>query len=143
MLTTGNPVQLLVREIPGRTFPGFIARTAKSIDLQMRTMRVEVEQENKDGLLLPSAFVQIQLAVQRTDPPLMVPASALIFNANGAQLATVDSQSLIELKAVTVEADQGGELGIASGISVSDRVVINPGERLSSSPLVILVTRHV
>ncbi|MEW4561036.1 efflux RND transporter periplasmic adaptor subunit [Bremerella sp. JC770] len=139
-VATGNPAQLIVREMPGQKFPGHIARIAKAIDLQTRTMRVEVELENKDGLLLPGAYVQVQLAVQRSDPPLIVPASALIFNANGAQLATVNSRNTIELRAVKVEADQGGELGIATGVSVSDRVVVNPGERLTNGLSVNIVS---
>ncbi|WDI41738.1 efflux RND transporter periplasmic adaptor subunit [Bremerella sp. P1] len=139
-IKTGDQAQLIVREMPTRKFTGHIARTAKAIDLQTRTMRIEVELENEEGLLLPGAYVQVQLAVHRTDPPLVVPASALIFNADGAQLATVNSQNHIELRAVEVEADQGGTLGIATGITDADRVVINPGERLTNGLSVNVVS---
>ncbi len=138
-IRNGDNAHLVVREMPNRTFAGHISRTAKAIDLQTRTMRVEVELKNTDGMLLPGSYVQVKLPVQRTDPPLIVPASALIFNADGAQLAVVNSQDVIELRHVVVEADQGGKLGIATGISASDRVVVNPGERLSNGLSVSIV----
>lgn len=136
-----SEAQLVVREMPNRRFTGHIARTAKAIDLQTRTMRIEVELENNEGLLLPGAYVQVQLTVKRSDPPLVVPASALIFNADGAQLAIVNSENAIELRPVEVEADQGGTLGIATGITAADRVVINPGERLNQGLSVNVISQ--
>lgn len=136
---TGDQAQLVVREMPNRKFEGHIARTAQAIDLQTRTMRVEAEFDNEEGLLLPGAYIQLRLQVERIDPPLIVPASALIFNADGAQLATVNSQNCIELIPVEVEADHGGSLGISTGISPSHRVVTNPGERLTDGLPVVIV----
>ncbi|PQO44619.1 efflux RND transporter periplasmic adaptor subunit [Blastopirellula marina] len=138
-ITTGQEAELVVREMPHRTFTGRIARTARSIDLQTRTMRTEVEVENPDGLLLPGAYVQVRLQARRENAPLLVPASALIFNAGGAQIAVVNSQETIELRQVEVEADQGTTLGISKGIKLEDRIVVNPGERLFDGMQVAIV----
>ena len=89
-----------------------------------------MEVENEEGLLIPGAYVQVDLPVELESPPLMVPASALIFNAQGTQIAVVDSQDRVELRPVEVEEDRGTRLGISVGIEASDRVVVNPGERL-------------
>jgi len=68
--------------------------------------------------------------VRRPNPPMLIPASALIFNASGSQIATVNAENLVELRAVDVDADYGNVLGIATGIESTDRIVVNPGERL-------------
>ncbi|WP_417732783.1 efflux RND transporter periplasmic adaptor subunit [Rosistilla oblonga] len=126
----GEQAQLLVREMADRTFVGEVARTARSLDLQTRTMRIEIEFDNSDGQLLPGAYVQVRLPVRRPNPPMLIPASALIFNASGSQIATVNAENLVELRAVDVDADYGNVLGIATGIESTDRIVVNPGERL-------------
>lgn len=135
----GREAKLIVREMPQQSFTGKVTRTARALDLTTRTMRIEIEVPNEKGLLLPGAYVQVQLPVRRTNPPLMVPASALLFNAGGAQLAVVNSQDEIELREVEVEADHGTNLGIAKGITEEDRVVVNPGERLTDGLSVITV----
>ncbi|MCC9604708.1 efflux RND transporter periplasmic adaptor subunit [Blastopirellula sp. JC732] len=129
-IKAGEEAPLVVRELPHKTFTGRVERTARAIDMQTRTMRTEIAVDNSAGLLLPGAYVRVQLHVERENPPLMVPASALIFNANGAQIAVVNSQDLIELRPVEVEMDQGTSLGISKGIEPGQRIVVNPGERL-------------
>ena len=70
------------------------------------------------------------MTLERTNPPLMVAASSLIFNAQGVYVAVVDAAQKIQLRSVRVEGDTGNDIGIASGIKPSDLVVINPGDRL-------------
>lgn len=129
-LELGQTARVVVRELPRRDFNGHVARTARSLDARTRTMRAEIEVPNDEGWLLPGAYVEVRAMVRRENPPLVVPASALIFNANGCQIATVGPDDSIELRQVEVEADHGRTLGIATGITPSDWIVVNPGERL-------------
>lgn len=122
--------ELVVREMPGRIFPGTITRTAKSIDLQTRTLLTEIEVANPDGLLLTGSYVQARMTAKRDNPPVIIPASALIFNSEGTTVAVVDDQNHIQLRDVEVDGDYGTSLGIATGLSATDRIVVNPGDRL-------------
>ena len=71
-----------------------------------------------------------------------MPASALIFNQSGLQIATVSSEGRIVLKRVTISRDLGNEVEIGSGIAADDRVVTNPPDgivtgdkvRIASAP---------
>lgn len=127
---TGMAAQILVRELPGETFTGKVTRTAGAIDPITRTLRTEIQVPNDAGKLLVGSYVQAKIEVHRQNPPLLVPASSLIFNADGMRLATVDDQDIVHLRPVVVDGDFGTELGIAHGIEPTDHVVSNPGDRL-------------
>ena len=130
-IKAGLPAELVVREIPGRTFQGTVTRTARAIDATTRTLLTEVRVPNDDHALLTGSYVQVKMNVHRDNPPLLVPASSLIFNADGVKLAVVGEGDVVHLRDVDVESDHGAQLGIATGLLPTDRVVTNPGDRLS------------
>jgi hypothetical protein len=61
---------------------------------------------------------------------LRVPASALIFRAQGAQLATLTPDHRIALKSVRIGRNLGNEIEIAGGLSAQDLVVTTPLDTL-------------
>jgi RND family efflux transporter MFP subunit len=126
----GEKARVTVRELKGRVFAGTITRSAGSLDAGSRTLLTEVEVPNDDGALLPGMYATVDLDMVGVDPPLLVPASALIVSAEGTSLATVDADNRVHLIKVTIEGDYGAELGIGTGLAADARVVSNPGERL-------------
>ncbi len=127
----GLQAELVVREMPGRRFIGKVARTAGAIDPATRTLLTEVDVPNENHLLLVGSYVQVKMDVARDNPPLLIPAAALIFNAQGTRVAVIDEKNRIHFQQVEVDADFGSDVGISSGLGVHDSVVANPGERLS------------
>src|SRR5215472_165951 len=74
----GQTAQLTVSNLPGRKFSGTVARTANALDPNSRTMLVEVQVPNKDGVLLPGMYALVDLSSNRDDPPVLLPGDALI-----------------------------------------------------------------
>jgi RND family efflux transporter MFP subunit len=123
--------EVIVRELPGRKFVGKVTRTAKALDHETRTLLTELQVANPDHTLLTGSYVQVKMDVARENPPLLIPATALLFNAKGTRVAVVDAQNQVHFKAVEVAGDFGADLGIASGLLLTDAVVTNPGDRLT------------
>ena len=71
---------------------------------------------------------------------LRVPASALIFRAQGAQIAVVGPGDRVQMKQVTVGRDLGTELEITAGLNRSDRIVTSPPDTLENGDLVQVAT---
>lgn len=130
-VTKDLKAEIFSREIPGRTFHGTVTRTARAIDPLTRTLLTEIQVPNNDHALLTGSYVQVRMEIERQSPPLLIPSSALIFNSGGTQVAVVGSDNKIELRQVQVVGDIGSELGIATGIDRDEKVVINPGDRMS------------
>lgn len=127
----GMAATIEARELAGQEFTGQVTRTAGAIDPTTRTLRTEIEVPNESGALLVGSYVQVKLEVRRANPPLLVPASALIFNADGQRLAVIDSENRVHLQPIQVDGDYGTQIGITHGIAAADRIVVNPGDRLS------------
>ncbi len=129
-INTALPVLLNVRNFPNRTFQGTVARTAASIDPNTRTMSFELRFPNPDGILVPGMFAEAHLALSSPPTALLVPVSAMLFNASGTSVALV-TDGKIHFQHIAVDKDLGNELEVTSGLSLTDQIVVNPGERLT------------
>ena len=125
----GKSADLIVRNYPGRTFEGQITRTAAAVDPMTRTLRVEVDVPNPESLLFAGMYGEVQFHVTSSSPPLLVPTSALVYNADGLSLGVV-KEGQVHFQKVAVGRDFGNELEITEGLTGSEDVITNPGERL-------------
>ena len=61
---------------------------------------------------------------------MSIPASALIFRAQGTQVAVLDAQNHVHLQDIHIGLDLGERLVIDQGLKPADRVVDNPPDAL-------------
>jgi membrane fusion protein, multidrug efflux system len=73
----GTKVTFTVPAYPGQTFTGTVARISHAVDVKTRTMPVELDVMNPSGRLDPGTFSQVLWPVQRPEPTLFVPSSAV------------------------------------------------------------------
>jgi len=135
LVKAGQKVQVTQAELRGRAFTGEVARTSASIDAATRTMQVEVALPNRDGVLLPGAYVQVSLPLPSTST-LSVPTNALLFRPEGTRVAAVDAQSRVHLKAVNLGRNLGDTVEVLDGVAPTDRLVLNPADSLSDGDTV-------
>lgn len=128
-ITMGEPATLEVRNYPQKQFKGVVSRSAGSLNANSRTMLLEVVFDNPDGLLYAGMYGQVHLAVSGRAPVLMVPTSAMAFNANGTQVMTV-VDGKVHFQSVSVGRDFGTEMEVLSGLSKQTQVVSNPAAQL-------------
>jgi RND family efflux transporter MFP subunit len=76
-LANGAKVEFSVPAFPNQTFTGNIARIAHSVDVETRTMPVELEVNNTGGRLASGMFPEVLWPVHRSAPTLFVPTSAV------------------------------------------------------------------
>lgn len=131
MMKPGLHAKLTVREYPHETFVGAVAHTAGALDPSTRTLLTEVRVPNPDGRLLAGMFAQVTFEITNPAPPLMIPVGALITNAGDNQVAVVGSDDICHYKNVELGRDYGITVEVTSGLSGDERIVTNPGERLS------------
>ena len=118
--------QISVPEHPGKSFPGTVEASAQSVDAASGTTRMQLVVDNAANELMTGAFATVTFELPHPETAVNVPASALIFNRSGLQVAIVDRENRIILKPITISRDLGSEVEIASGVVADDRVVINP-----------------
>ena len=131
-IKVGAKAAITLQEFPGQKFVAMVARTAESIDPATRTLLTEVDVPNKDGRLLPGSFGEVHFAVGNNVNKVTVPVNAMLFRAQGAQLAVVGPGNKIELRDINIGRDYGTSLEILGGVTTADQVVINPSDSLEA-----------
>ncbi|HMF79672.1 MAG TPA: efflux RND transporter periplasmic adaptor subunit [Bryobacteraceae bacterium] len=124
----GQLALLRVANLPGRTFPGAVARTASSLDPTSRTMLVEVHVPNKEGALLPGMYAQVNLSSKRENPPLVVPSDALVVHSEGTLVAVLRPDHSVHLQKIVIGRDYGDRLEVVDGLHEGDIIIPNPGD---------------
>jgi RND family efflux transporter MFP subunit len=126
----GTPVDVTLAERPGKRFEGRITRTSSAIDPSTRTMLIEVDLDNASGEILPGAFAQVHVKLLSETPTVTVPASALLFRAEGPRVAVVSAGNRAALMPVTLGRDYGTRIEVTSGLSPDARVIVSPPDSL-------------
>lgn len=132
----GVSADLTLPESPGRHHPGVVARNTGAIDPTTRTMLTEVDIDNASGQLMPGAYAEVHLKLPAATAALVVPVTALIFRAEGLQVAVVRDGNRAEMVHVTEGRDFGTEVEITSGITAQDWIIINTPDSLTSGQIV-------
>jgi membrane fusion protein, multidrug efflux system len=120
-----------VRQLPGRAFEGRVARTAGSLDPASRTLNVEIDVPNPSGELLGGMFAEVTIHVAVSHRVVRVPSSAVITDAGGVHVATMDAGGYVHLVPVRLGRDDGRELELVDGLHGGEQVLVNPGGDVS------------
>jgi RND family efflux transporter MFP subunit len=129
--TPGVNALLTLNEFPGRQFKGMIVRNADAIDINSRTLLVEVDVRNSTGELLPGSYVSVHLKLPSKIQAVVIPANALLFRSEGLRVAIVRSGRTV-LQPVLLGRDFGDTVEVVSGITPNDSVIANPSDSIVS-----------
>ena len=136
----GIAAELHFTEHPGQSFPASIVRTANALDPALRTLQVELQVDNASGELFPGAYAEVHFKLPGKDGgSLRVPINALLFRAQGMQVATVGTDSHVKLQSVTPGRDFGTSIELVSGLDANQDIIINPPDSLADGALVRVV----
>jgi multidrug efflux pump subunit AcrA (membrane-fusion protein) len=126
----GQPASLEVQEVAGRAYGGRVARTANSVDASSRTLLTEVDVVNADRSLLPGMYAEVHFRFQQAAPPMLIPATAMIFRTGSAQAAVVGADSTAHFHNLRIGRDYGPVMEVDSGLPDSVFVVTQPSDDL-------------
>ena len=118
-------VGIAVPEYPGKAYSGLVEASSRSVDAASGTTRMQVAVDNAAGELMPGAFANTRIDLPDNLLLCSIPASALIFGQQGLRVATVDPESKVVLKPITIARDPADRRD-GTGIEVSDRIIDSP-----------------
>jgi RND family efflux transporter MFP subunit len=114
-----------IPEMPGRTFPGTVTRIADALDPASRTLLTEIDLPNPNHELSPGMYCTVELKVPRKTPSLIVPAGAIVFDADGLHVLVVEN-GVAHSRKITEVRDLGTEVEVSDGVKAGDQVVLTP-----------------
>lgn len=138
-LKTGQPANISVDFIAGKTFPGTVVRMAPVFDETSRQARVEIAVPNPDNILKGGMFARVHIELSRAEQALAAPSSAIIqrLGIYGSFVVEADKARFVEVK--TGIEDEGWTQ--VSGLEEGQEVVtlghhlLSDGVRVSPSDI--------
>jgi RND family efflux transporter MFP subunit len=128
----GTNATIRVPEHPDKTYSGTVEASAQAVNASSGTTLMQLIVDNSAGEMMPGDYASIHLQIAATARVLRVPSSALIFDAKGLSIATVDAGNRVLIKRVSLERDLGPVVEIASGLDPNDRVIENPPDGIGT-----------
>jgi RND family efflux transporter MFP subunit len=125
-IRAGQAVRLEVDPVPGRAFAGRVTRVSPAVDVANRTVLLEAEVPNPDGLLKPGLFARGVLATGRDAAVPFVPEAAVSTFA-GVRKVFVLADGTAQERIVTLGRKQDGVVEVRAGV--------RPGEQVATSSL--------
>ena len=125
-LKPGLTATLTLPQKPGDPIPARFLTTANAVNTPTRTIVTEFTLENAKGELWPGTYVNVHFNFPGDPNILILPEQALLFRAQGLQVAVLDGETRVHLQDVTLGRNLNTDVEIVSGLKATDKVVGNP-----------------
>lgn len=130
--------QVTVDALPGRAFRGEVSRLSQAVDLNTRTMPIEIDIENASHELKPGMFTTVTLSAEEHKNVLVLPIQAVLTDDQGQFVFVVEGG-----KAKKDYVKPGWEINnqyeITGGLTGSEDVVVSGQQQLRDGVAVRIV----
>jgi multidrug efflux pump subunit AcrA (membrane-fusion protein) len=79
-----------------------------------------VQVPNRDGALLSGSYVTVHFKLHRANPPLLIPGTAVLVDAQGLHVAVIGSDDTLHYKPIEIGRDYGDHVEVLSGLDPAD-----------------------
>jgi RND family efflux transporter MFP subunit len=141
-IVKGAKVDFHVPASPQRTYAGTVARIAHVLDEKTRAMAVELDVQNRDGLLAPGMYPSVKWPVHSLPGTLLVPKTAVVTTTERTFVIR-DHQGKAEWVSVSKGISDGDLVQVSGAIAVGDRVVKRASDEIREGDEVRVSARPV
>jgi membrane fusion protein (multidrug efflux system) len=152
-LKKGQVATMRVDVFPGKTWQGIVSTVNSQVDAATRSIRVRATFANKDGLLRPGLFANVEVSSSDRHDVLTIPATSVVYAPYGdtvfvlAPAKQAAEKASGEITPATYEAQprfvrlgerRGDLVAIVSGLEAGETVVSNGAFKLRKGAHVVL-----
>ena len=134
-VATGQGVSLQTTAHPDRNFAGTIVRISPSLNTSARTLSVEAEVQNTEGLLKPGQFATVRITQSKPEPAVMIPAKAVRTVGNTNSVFVV-KDGVAREQFVQLGLLENDMIQVKQGVIEGDLVAVTNVNQLSDGVLV-------
>jgi RND family efflux transporter MFP subunit len=135
-IAAGQTFTVQVGAESAKTYPGKVVATSEAVAPDSRTMLVQLQVDNSKNEILPGSYATVRLPENVLGKLLILPDNTLIFRGKDLQVGVVDDKGVVQLRDVKVGRDFGIQSEILSGVTESDKVIVNPSDSLTTGTIV-------
>lgn len=125
LISIGDLVQMQSDFIPGKTWKGEVDYIYPTLDTKTRTIKVRLKFKNKDELLKPGMFANIDIQGSKEEKSLVVPKEAIIRTGNSNRVVLALDKGKFKSINVKVGKFDTKYIEILSGLEKGEKIVIS------------------
>ncbi len=126
----GQTVSLTTSAYPDKIFNGHVARISPNVNTTSRTLTVEAEVNNSEGLLKPGQFATARIAQPLTESAVMIPARAVRTEGNVNRVFVI-KDGKAEQRLVQLGRTDGDMVEVKTGIKENEKVATGNVDKLA------------
>ena len=125
----GQGISLQTSAYPDRSFSGTVVRIAPNLNATSRTLLVQAEVENVDGLLKPGQFATVRITQSTPKPTVMIPVSAIKTEGDTNKVFVIKN-GRAEERIVKTGALENNKIEIQNGVQENELVATGNVDKL-------------
>lgn len=125
----GQGISLQTTAYPDRNFNGTVTRIAPSLNETSRTLIVEAEVENSEGLLKPGQFATVRVTQSAAKPTIMVPTTAIKTDGDTNKVYVI-KDGRAEERIVKLGVLENGKIEVQNGLAENEAVAVTNVDKL-------------
>ena len=120
-----NKVEVQLGDSTDYNHSGTLDFLDNAVDRSSGTIHARATLQNADAMLTPGSFGRVRLSVSSPAPALLVPDAAVLTDQGDHAVFVLGKDNVVSQKKVEIGALRGGLRVITSGLTPSDKVVID------------------
>ena len=119
----GDRARFTADGLPGRVFNGAIDFIYPTVSSETRTLKARLSLDNRDGMLRPGMYGQVDVATRKGVGVLMVPSEAVINTGEVSYVFIARGDGRYEPRRVWTGRGDGDKVTVLRGLAAGDTVV--------------------
>ena len=120
----GTDVQIEIKAAGGPAIEASVARTAWALKADTRTMRAEVDLDNKGGRFASGMYAQVVVRLETKQQAMLIPSKAIRVRGRAVSVLVANGTK-VESRAVELGYDDGIWVEIIDGLEGDEQVIIS------------------
>jgi len=121
----GQPAEVRLSYIPGRTWDGKVEYIYPSLDPKTRTLKVRLRFDNPDESLKPNMYANVRIFGGAKENTIVIPIEGLIRTGREDRVIVALGEGHFEARKVTAGIESGDYVEILRGVKPGDDIVVS------------------
>ncbi|HEY0083821.1 MAG TPA: efflux RND transporter periplasmic adaptor subunit [Pyrinomonadaceae bacterium] len=134
-ISTGQGVSVLTSAYADRSFAGRISRISPNVTAASRTLTVEAQVENGEGLLKPGQFATVRISQPAGTPAVLIPSRAVRTEQEVSRVFVI-KDGRVQERVVQLGQAEGELIEVKNGIGTDELVATSNVEQLKDGAAV-------
>jgi RND family efflux transporter MFP subunit len=128
LVRIGSVARVYVDAYPGKVFEAKATRIVHALDPRTRTLGVEMEIVNRDGLLKPGMYARVELVIDHHPGALLVHGEAIFNEADTPIVFVVSPAGVVAKRPIVIGVGEGTLVEVTKGLTGDERIIVEGKE---------------